>query len=67
MNSGDNKDSLDFASVQRANPQMQIKVKKVIETIMNACPDAIRNIHDYGAGGHGTNIFELYEPDDIYA
>lgn len=66
MNSGENSDSLDFASVQRANPQMQIKVKKVLETIIQSCPDAIRNIHDYGAGGHGTNIFELYEWDDVY-
>lgn len=67
MNSWDNKDALDFASVQRANPQMQIKVKKVLETIIHTCPEAIRNIHDYGAWWHGTNIFELYEPDDMYA
>ena len=66
MNSGENTSDLDFASVQRANPQMQIKVKKVLESIMTDCPDAIRNIHDYGAGGHGTNIFELYEGDDNY-
>jgi phosphoribosylformylglycinamidine (FGAM) synthase-like enzyme len=45
---------------------MQIKVKKVLEAIMTDCPDAIRNIHDYGAGGHGTNIFELYEGDESY-
>lgn len=66
MNSGENIGELDFASVQRANPQMQIKVKKVLETIIHECPDAIRNIHDYGAGGHGTNIFELYEWDENY-
>lgn len=64
LNAWENSQSLDFASVQRANAIMQIKVKNVISTLIEEYPDAIRSIHDYGAGGHGTNMTELYEPDD---
>ena len=66
MNAWENSSSLDFASVQRPDPQMQTKVKNVIEKLLHQYPDAIQNIHDYGAGWHGTNIFELAEWDETH-
>ncbi len=67
LNGGENNQDLDYASVQRANAIMQIKVKNVIATLIEEYPDAIRSIHDYGAGGHGTNMTELYEPEHGFA
>jgi len=51
---------LDFASVQRANPEMQRRCQEVI----NACvalgaANPIRSIHDVGAGGLSNAIPEL--------
>jgi phosphoribosylformylglycinamidine synthase len=58
-NQADNK-TLDFASVQRANPEMQRRCQEVI----NACwmldeENPILSIHDVGAGGLSNALPEL--------
>ena len=60
IGSGDQNESLDFASVQRANPEMQRRAQEVI----NACTNLGNNnpivsIHDIGAGGLSNGIPEL--------
>lgn len=60
VQSGESSVDLDFASVQRANPEMQRRVQEVI----NACcalgtSSPIRSIHDIGAGGYSNAFPEL--------
>lgn len=66
--SGVNKADLDFASVQRSNPEMQRRAQEVI----NACwalgdDNPIISIHDVGAGGLSNAMPELVEADDLGA
>jgi len=59
---GDNSEALDFASVQRSNPEMQRRCQEVIDacwTIGEANP--ILSIHDVGAGGLSNALPELVE------
>ncbi len=58
--SSETNESLDFASVQRANPEMQRRCQEVI----NACSaledkNPILSIHDVGAGGLSNALPEL--------
>ena len=58
--SGDNTADLDFASVQRSNPEMQRRCQEVI----NSCwalgnQNPILSIHDVGAGGLSNAMPEL--------
>ncbi len=58
----DSEQQLDFASVQRANPEMQRRAQEVI----NACTqlqdaNPILSIHDVGAGGLSNALPELVE------
>ncbi len=58
--SGKNREELDFASVQRANAEMQRRAQEVI----NACCALIKNnpilsIHDVGAGGLSNAVPEI--------
>ncbi|MDO4904888.1 MAG: phosphoribosylformylglycinamidine synthase [Lautropia sp.] len=60
MGVGSNAAELDFASVQRANPEMERRVQEVI----NACralgeANPILSIHDVGAGGLSNAFPEL--------
>ncbi|MDO4637646.1 MAG: phosphoribosylformylglycinamidine synthase [Lautropia sp.] len=60
MGVGSNSADLDFASVQRANPEMERRVQEVI----NACramgdDNPILSIHDVGAGGLSNAFPEL--------
>ena len=60
MNSGASSESLDFASVQRGNPEMQRRCQEVID----ACWELGENnpimfIHDVGAGGLSNAMPEL--------
>ncbi len=62
MKSGDNSAALDFASVQRGNPEMQRRCQEVI----NRCSqmgenNPILSIHDVGAGGLSNAFPELAE------
>ena len=60
MNAGDNKEILDFNSVQRGNPEIQKRAQEVI----NACAcmgnnNPILSIHDVGAGGLANAVPEI--------
>ena len=49
--SGDSSESLDFASVQRGNPEMQRRCQEVIDTCCSMGENnPIVSIHDVGAG-----------------
>lgn len=65
MGVGSNAAELDFASVQRANPEMERRVQEVI----NACRamgdnNPILSIHDVGAGGLSNAFPELAHDAD---
>ena len=52
IGSGDQNEDLDFASVQRANPEMQRRAQEVISACANlGDANPIVSIHDIGAGG----------------
>jgi phosphoribosylformylglycinamidine synthase len=59
-NTGSNEASLDFASVQRANPEMQRRAQEVINTCCFLGENnPIISIHDIGAGGLSNGVPEL--------
>lgn len=51
--------SLDFASVQRANPEMQRRCQEVINACSRATQNPILSIHDVGAGGLSNALPEI--------
>ena len=58
--SGDSSESLDFASVQRGNPEMQRRCQEVIDTCCSMGEhNPIISIHDVGAGGLCNALPEL--------
>ena len=60
VGSGDQSQELDFASVQRANPEMQRRAQEVINACVNlGKKNPIVSIHDIGAGGLSNGIPEL--------
>ena len=60
VGSGDQNEDLDFASVQRANPEMQRRAQEVISACANlGDANPIVSIHDIGAGGLSNGIPEL--------
>ncbi|MGE3920020.1 MAG: phosphoribosylformylglycinamidine synthase, partial [Gammaproteobacteria bacterium] len=63
--SGASTEALDFASVQRANPEMQRRAQEVIE---RCCAlgekNPILSLHDVGAGGLSNAIPEILEGSD---
>lgn len=68
MQSGDSAEDLDFASVQRANAEIERRAQEVI----NACwakgeASPILSIHDVGAGGLSTAVPELVNDQDLGA
>ena len=65
VSSGQSSASLDFASVQRANPEMQRRCQEVIDTCWALGPDnPIVSIHDVGAGGLSNAMPELVHDSD---
>jgi len=60
MSSGQSDEKLDFASVQRENPEMQRRCQQVINTCV-ALGDAspVLSMHDVGAGGLSNALPEL--------
>ncbi|KXN74678.1 phosphoribosylformylglycinamidine synthase [Conidiobolus coronatus NRRL 28638] len=65
MNSGSGNADLDFASVQRENPEMQRRCQEVI----NSCTtlglnNPIQSIHDVGAGGLSNALPEIVHDSD---
>lgn len=60
MASGDSNESLDFASVQRGNPEIERRVQEVIDTCVQlGDQNPIISIHDVGAGGLSNALPEL--------
>ncbi len=65
IGSGDQNEQLDFASVQRSNPEMQRRTQEVINTCVNLGDNnPIVSIHDIGAGGLSNGIPELVNDSD---
>ncbi len=60
MNSGASSEALDFASVQRGNPEMQRRCQEVIDRCWQLGDDnPVLSIHDVGAGGLSNALPEL--------
>ena len=60
MDTGVNAENLDFASVQRGNPEMQRRAQEVIDRCWQMREDnPILSIHDVGAGGVSNALPEL--------
>ena len=60
MASGDSAEDLDFASVQRQNPEIQRRCQEVIDRCWSLGPEnPIAFIHDVGAGGLSNALPEL--------
>lgn len=68
ITSGEGSVNLDFASVQRGNPEMQRRAQMVIDactSLGNANP--IQSIHDVGAGGLSNALTELVHDNALGA
>lgn len=66
LSSGEAEEDLDFASVQRANPQMQRLAQEVITECQNMGVDnPICFIHDVGAGGLSNALPELVKDGGV--
>jgi phosphoribosylformylglycinamidine synthase len=60
MSSGQSDEDLDYASVQRGNPEMQRRCQEVIDRCwVQGAGNPIKSIHDVGAGGLSNAIPEL--------
>lgn len=65
MTSGAQSEELDFASVQRANPEMQRRCQEVIDRCWAlGLHNPIESIHDVGAGGLSNAFPELVHDSD---
>jgi phosphoribosylformylglycinamidine synthase len=62
MNSGSNSAALDFASVQRGNPEMQRRAQEVLDRCCAlGAENPILSIHDVGAGGLSNAFPEIVD------
>ena len=62
MSSGTSCEDLDFASVQRGNPEMERRCQEVIDSCWSQAENSpIRSIHDVGAGGLSNAMPELLD------
>ena len=59
MDSGASAEDLDFASVQRGNPEMERRCQEVIDSCWSQDSNPILSIHDVGAGGLSNALPEL--------
>ncbi len=65
---GQSDEELDFASVQRSNPEMQRRCQEVINRCLERGQDnPILSIHDVGAGGLSNALPELVHASDLGA
>ncbi|MES1944855.1 phosphoribosylformylglycinamidine synthase [Salinisphaera sp. PC39] len=65
MASGAASEALDFASVQRANPEIERRCQEVIDACWALGEDnPIASIHDVGAGGLSNALPEIIDADD---
>ncbi len=68
MNSGSSAEDMDFASVQRDNPEMERRCQEVIDACWAlAEANPIISIHDVGAGGLSNALPELVHENDLGA
>lgn len=68
MQSGASSEQLDFASVQRGNPEMQRRAQEVISACANmGAANPIVSLHDVGAGGLSNALPELVHDADLGA
>lgn len=69
MASGASSADLDFASVQRENPEMERRAQQVIDACvgLGAKGNPIESIHDVGAGGLSNALPELVHDSDLGA
>jgi phosphoribosylformylglycinamidine synthase len=66
MAAGASSEALDFASVQRGNPEMQRRCQEVIDACMALGGDnPLVSIHDVGAGGLSNAIPELLNDSGV--
>jgi phosphoribosylformylglycinamidine synthase len=66
ISSADGQEDLDFASVQRGNPEMQRRCQEVIDRCWYQEQESpIRSIHDVGAGGLSNAIPEILDDADL--
>ncbi len=64
MATGSSSEALDFASVQRANPELERRCQEVIDACWQLGEDnPILSIHDVGAGGISNALPELVDAD----
>lgn len=67
MASGASSADLDFASVQRENPEMERRAQQVIDACTARDHNVIQSIHDVGAGGLSNALPELVHDSDLGA
>ncbi|ODQ80709.1 hypothetical protein BABINDRAFT_160938 [Babjeviella inositovora NRRL Y-12698] len=68
ITSGEGSAALDFASVQRGNPEMQRRAQQVIDACVSlGLNTPIQSIHDVGAGGLSNALPELVHDNDLGA
>lgn len=68
VQSGEGSADLDFASVQRGNPEMQRRAQMVIDAcVALGAANPIQSIHDVGAGGLSNALTELVHDNDLGA
>lgn len=69
ISSGEGSADLDFASVQRGNPEIQRRAQEVITTCVSLgkVDNPIQSIHDVGAGGLSNALPELVHDNDLGA
>lgn len=66
--SGEGSADLDFASVQRGNPEMERRCQQVIDACTSLGENnPIQSIHDVGAGGLSNALPELVHDNDLGA
>lgn len=66
MHSGASDQTLDYASVQRSNPEMQRRCQEVINTCWSLGEkNPILFIHDVGAGGLSNALPELIHDNKL--
>jgi len=63
MVTGENREELDFSSVQRGDPEMEQRVYRVIRACIElGSENPIISVHDLGAGGDCNALPEIVEP-----
>ncbi|SEO97152.1 phosphoribosylformylglycinamidine synthase [Aquisalimonas asiatica] len=65
VSSGASDEELDFASVQRSNPEMQRRAQQVIDACWSLGDDnPVLSIHDVGAGGLSNAVPEILDDSE---